>query len=70
VPYDPAAYRAVYSSWLRARRLTVIEIDRTLPPGGSVYDIGDISGELIPASGEVDRIIRFVDAEMNGREPA
>jgi len=63
VPYDPAAYRAVYSSWLRARRLTVIDIDRILPSGGSVYDVGTIAGEIVPAPDDVERIIRIVDAE-------
>jgi hypothetical protein len=64
VAYDPAVYRAVYTAWLRARHVTVVDVDRVLPASGSVYDIGDIAGELVPAPDEVERIIRIVDAEL------
>lgn len=65
VPYDPDAYRAVYTSWLGARRLTVIEVDFILPASGSVYDVGAVGGELTPSPRDVDEIIRIIDAEAS-----
>jgi len=65
--YDPSAYRAVYTSWLRARRLTVLDIDRVLATEGSVYDVGAVEGELVPTTAEVQRIIAIVDAEFSER---
>ena len=67
VPYDPDAYRAVYTSWLRARHLTVVEVDGILPATGSVYDVQAVAGELIPTPEEVDQVIRMVDAEISAR---
>jgi hypothetical protein len=61
IPYDPAAYRAVYLAWLRHRRVTVLEIDRRLSARGSVYDIGGIAGELTPNRAEVDDVMREVE---------
>jgi hypothetical protein len=63
VPYDPGAYRAVYTSWLRHRHLTVIEMDRLLPAAGSVYDVEAVAGELSPSAQEVERVMRAIDAE-------
>ncbi len=61
IPYDPDAYRAVYTSWLGARHLTVLEIDRQLEPAGSVYEIGAVTGELTPSPADVERVMRIVD---------
>jgi hypothetical protein len=66
VPYDPGAYRAVYTSWLRHRHLTVIEMDRLLPTAGSVYDVEAVAGELAPSPEEVERVMRAIDAEATG----
>jgi hypothetical protein len=69
VPYDADAYRAVYLSWLRHRRVTVIEMDRLLPVVGSVYDLGAVAGEVTPAALDVDRIMRIVDIEEGHHLP-
>ena len=61
IPYDPAAYRAVYLAWLRHRRVTVLEIDRRLSACESVYEIGGIAGELTPNRAEVDDVMREVE---------
>jgi hypothetical protein len=62
IPYDPAAYRAVYLSWLRHRHVVVLDMDRRLSAGGSVYAVGAIAGELAPRSNEVEDVIRMVES--------
>lgn len=62
-PYDPDAYRAVYTSWLRDRHLMVLEIDRLLSAAGSVYDVGAVTGELTATPEEVETVMRVVDAD-------
>ena len=62
VPYDPDAYRAVYTSWLRHRHVTVVEMDRLLPTTGSVYDVETVAGELTPTPEEVEQVMRVIDA--------
>ncbi len=64
--YDPDAYRAVYASWLADRHLTVLEIDRPLVAAGSVYDIGTVTGELVPSPAEVEQVMGIVEGEGGG----
>jgi hypothetical protein len=68
--YDPAAYRAVYLSWLRHRHVAVLEMDRLLRATGSVYDVDAVAGELAPSPDEVRRVMRQVEsAPLEGARP-
>ena len=62
IPYDPAAYRAVYLAWLQSRHVAVLEMDRVLPAAGSVYDVDSICGELVPGAAEVEQVMREVES--------
>ena len=61
IPYDPAAYRSVYLTWLRHRRVAVLEMDRLVSGPRSVYEVGPIAGELAPNPDEVDHVLREVE---------
>ena len=70
IAYDPGAYRAVYTSWLRRRRVTVLDVDRLLTTPGSVYDIAAVAGELAPGPDHVDAVMRLVEArDTTGDQP-
>lgn len=64
IPYDPAAYSAVYRHWLQHRRVEFLAIEELLPAAGSVYDVGTIEGELRAIPPEVEALTARLEARF------
>ncbi|MGB1249731.1 MAG: hypothetical protein ACPG8W_03795 [Candidatus Promineifilaceae bacterium] len=59
--YDPEVYQAVFEYLLQHRHATTIEIDRRMPPSGSVYDLEVVMSELHATSAEAERFIEQIE---------
>ena len=60
--FEPEVYARVYERLLCHRRPVRLDVTTALPVQASVYDAPAVAGELMPTTGDVERIMAAIEA--------